>query len=1082
MNGKRLCFFAALAAWSALSAAPAHGEIRALMLKLGSNTHAEPLDPSAKPRNQWEWEHTQADYLRFDEDVWRETTAAMAAGGYNMVVIGLAEGVVYPSHPELAVKGSWSVAKLKAELARLRAMGLEPIPKINFAASHDTWLGEYHRMVSSEKYYEVCADLIRDVVEIFDRPRFLHLGYDEEMPVAQEKSAYMAVRQGDLWWHDLLFLCRETEKHGVRPWIWSDYFWHHPKEFLERMPKSVLQSNWYYRTDFSEKTCDRRQMERAIMAAPWPEYLAGASTYLEFEKAGYDQLPCGSVWANDACMAATVRFCRKNISPGRLKGFLMTVWLATIRANREQLLAAVETGARAFEPRPREPEIVWVENGVCRLPIVAGTDRRTRRAAEYLAACVEEMTGVRPEIKREWTGRAIRIETTAPDSSERFHTVTKYGSVYMSGAAYHAAYDFAERVLGVRHYWPAKDGGRSVVKTDRIVIPPQFFSDAPVFKKRQHWPHDATVDGAAMKPGDSNGKTHVVHAPHRWAKDTVRNYLATRPGIFQLRRDGRRTPPMLCYGNPETLATYKERITGEIERGESSGGIVSLKSKCVTVSQWDGSVVCVCEHCAKLRDRSLGASGDASPVIWGWFTRELSDWMAAKYPGWTITILPYHNTCEVPPGLVFTNGNVEAFLCVMPGLAMLKQPEVKAREEALMRRWKAATGRKVQIWHYDCWPAEFTCAPYVYGETIAAHYRDCRDVTVGTFINGGNPRERRALSDYVWMKVLWNPDVDVQAIYDEFCARMFGPGAQPMRTLVRMQEDGWNRPWKTAKVSNKNIYEVSYPRTDVLKMRALIDEAQRLAADDRSARARIAYYAKGFDRFFRESEEYASGDAFAPLTMMKGVKPTVDGSLDEPDWKRAEMQTFVAALDRTNAVARYRTELRVLWSPGEGVTFGVTCFDPDMAYLKKTAAPGRHSREQLEFFFDPTGNGDGGYGQVILDLNNNLFRHSHEGGWKATGLESAVRLYDDRWEAELYVPFAALGLFKDAQIPTTAAGGRFWTGNVCRLRYGQAKPNGGTGGIKSYFWTPEFEMSRLHTRYSNWNRDSAAFGRLSFVE
>jgi hypothetical protein len=25
-------------------------------------------------------------------------------------------------------------------------------------------------------------------------------------------------------------------------------------------------------------------------------------------------------------------------------------------------------------------------------------------------------------------------------------------------------------------------------------------------------------------------------------------------------------------------------------------------------------------------------------------------------------------------------------------------------------------------------------------------------------------------------------------------------------------------------------------------------------------------------------------------------------------------------------------------------------------------------------------------------------------------------------------------------------------------------------------------MSRLHTRYANWNRDSAAFGKLQFVE
>ena len=1068
--------------WCVGAAGP-QGEIRAMMLKLGSNTHAEPLYPSVKPANQWDYEHTVADELRLDEDVWREVTDAMAAKGYNMVVIGVAEGVVYPSHPELAVKGSWSVEKLKAELKRLRAMGLEPIPKMNFAASHDTWLGEYHRMVSTETYYKVCADVIRDVVEIFDHPRFLHLGYDEEMPIAQAKSAYMVVRQGELWWHDFDFFRKEVEKHGVRAWIWSDYFWHHPKEFLERMPKSVLQSNWYYRTDFGEKVCDRAKMEKAIMAAGWPEVAAGPSTYVEFEKAGYDQLPCGSVWANDGCMAATVRFCRSRIAKPRLKGFLMAPWLATLKSNREQLLFAVETGAKAFAADPQPPEMVWVENGACTMPIVASKDKKTQQAAKYLADCVEEMTGVRPEIKGEWTGRAIRLETTAKPDDESFRTVTKYGSVFMTGAAYHAAYDFAERVLGVRQYWPTKDGGRSVVKTGRIAIPQQDFRDAPFYKKRNHWPHDATEYGAAMKPGDSNCKSHVVHAPHKWAKDTNYNYRATRPEIFELRRDGKRgAGPMLCYGNPKTLETYKERIVGEIEHGRSAGGIVSMKTKCITVSQWDGGVACTCDFCRRLRDTSLAPTGDGSPIIWGWFVRELSDWLATRYPDWTITILPYINTCAVPPGLVYTNRNVEAFLCVMPGLAMLKQPEVKAREESLIRAWAKATGRKVQVWHYDCWPAEFTCAPYVYGETIAAHYRDCRDVMVGTFINGGSPRERRALSDYVWMKAMWNPNIDVHGIYDEFCERMFGAGAKPMRELVRMQETGWNRPWKTAKVSNKNIYEISYPRAEVLKMRSLIEDARRLAAGDAPSLSRIAYYAKGFDQFFRESEEYASGSAFAPMTMQKAPKPTVDGALDEGDWGRAEAQAFVAALDRTNSVARYRTELRVLWAPGEGVTFGVRCLDPDMAYLKRVAAPGTLSREQLEFFFDPTGNGEGGYAQIGLDINGNRTLHSHEGGWKADGIESAVKLYDDRWEAELFVPFSALAKFPDAQIPTTAAGGRFWSGNVCRMRYGQAKPNGGTGGIKSYFWTPEFEMSRLHTRYSNWNRDAAAFGRLQFVE
>ena len=33
-----------------------------------------------------------------------------------------------------------------------------------------------------------------------------------------------------------------------------------------------------------------------------------------------------------------------------------------------------------------------------------------------------------------------------------------------------------------------------------------------------------------------------------------------------------------------------------------------------------------------------------------------------------------------------------------------------------------------------------------------------------------------------------------------------------MRTLVAMQEDGWNRQWGGAHCSNHNIFEISYPR------------------------------------------------------------------------------------------------------------------------------------------------------------------------------------------------------------------------------------------------------------------------------
>ena len=271
----------------------------------------------------------KADHLRFDETVWRSVTGRMAEVGMNMVVIDLGEAIKYPSHPELWVDGSWEIDRFRKELARLRAMGIEPIPKMNFSAAHDTWLNEYERMLSTETYFKVCADLIRDVAEIFDRPRFLHLGYDEETTAHQSKYKYCAVRQGELWWHDFLWFVKETEKNGMRPWIWSDYVWHHPDLFYKRMPKSVLQSNWYYGAEFDPAKLGEFAARRV-------------KTYDDLDKAGFDQVPTGSNWSNDANFQGTVDYCRRVCSPERLKGFLIAPWYFTLPEWESKNLAAVD--------------------------------------------------------------------------------------------------------------------------------------------------------------------------------------------------------------------------------------------------------------------------------------------------------------------------------------------------------------------------------------------------------------------------------------------------------------------------------------------------------------------------------------------------------------------------------------------------------------------------------------------------------------------------------------------------------------------------------------------------------------------
>jgi len=267
--------------------------------------------------------------LRFEQKLWDELLRKMVDVGMTMVVIDLGDGVRYQSHPEIAVNKAWSVDQLKSELAKIRKMGLEPIPKLNWSASRDAWLGKYSRCVSTDAYYAVCRDLIAEVIQLFDKPRFFHLGMDEEEEEFQKYYQYMVVRQFDLWWHDFLFLVEQVTRGGSRPWIWSDCLWRHPEEFYKRMPKTVVQGNWYYDTKFT------------------PEVIP-VKAYHDLDQHGYDLIPTGSNWSSPESFGLTVDYCGQHLSRERLLGFLQTPWKPTLEACRQRHIEAIEQAGRAI--------------------------------------------------------------------------------------------------------------------------------------------------------------------------------------------------------------------------------------------------------------------------------------------------------------------------------------------------------------------------------------------------------------------------------------------------------------------------------------------------------------------------------------------------------------------------------------------------------------------------------------------------------------------------------------------------------------------------------------------------------------
>ena len=303
--------------------------IRSVLLHWGLNMWGESLPPDIKgPLSHG---RLCNDRVKFSDKAWNALVADIIDKRMNMVVIDLGEFPVYPSHPEIALPGSRSPDWIRNEVRRLKRLGLEPIPKLNFSSSHDSWLGEYSRMLTTGKYYEVCRDLIRDVAEMFDHPRLFHIGYDEES--AEHQRGFKCVRVDEVWWHDLNFFVKVVEQNGMRPWMWSDYGWRHD-EFVDRCPKSVLQSNWYYINRFDMSKMDVNEQDYAILRL-----------FQRLDKAGFDQVPCGSNWtwkngpATNRSVWGLVKFCRSNVSPKHLKGFMMAPWAdctdSTLKLNLE---------------------------------------------------------------------------------------------------------------------------------------------------------------------------------------------------------------------------------------------------------------------------------------------------------------------------------------------------------------------------------------------------------------------------------------------------------------------------------------------------------------------------------------------------------------------------------------------------------------------------------------------------------------------------------------------------------------------------------------------------------------------------
>ena len=296
-------------------------------------------------RNQWS---PISDEISWTDDFGDYLIDQCEKNGMNAILLDVGDGVRYSRHPELALKDSWSAEKVHTVVQKCRSKGIEIIPQVNFSTDHAFWLKDYYRMTSSSVYYKVCHDIIEEIYELFEQPKYIHIGMDEENYSMLQKFDYVVLRKGELLMHDLKFLIDEVNALGAKPLMWADVFLSNPDFFASHIPvDDVILMPWYYHAFKREHSTPVKVwweilgMENQVNYMEHPEYKQGRrfiedrpehvrfrETAAPYMKYGYKYIPTPSVWGrNDYNTEELVEYFRDGApTDDQIVGFITAPW------------------------------------------------------------------------------------------------------------------------------------------------------------------------------------------------------------------------------------------------------------------------------------------------------------------------------------------------------------------------------------------------------------------------------------------------------------------------------------------------------------------------------------------------------------------------------------------------------------------------------------------------------------------------------------------------------------------------------------------------------------------------------------
>ncbi|NLY00714.1 MAG: DUF4838 domain-containing protein [Rhodopirellula sp.] len=436
-----------------------------------------------------------------------------------------------------------------------------------------------------------------------------------------------------------------------------------------------------------------------------------------------------------------------------------------------------------------------------------GAPKSVAMAASELQQYVEKAAGVKLKVSGEPGEPMICLGYNAASQAagitlegialEGFRIVTRGRNVYILGpdtadgeqtpaggastGTRNGTYAFLEKFLGIRWLTPGEHGDY-VPRSRDILIPETDLTDAPFFlNRRVPYTQERRPEVQRWWARQRLGWSFYLNHGHNWERSIPPSLHAEHPEWFA-ERGGVRVPPSgrykLCVSNPGLVRAYADAAIAFFDKHS--------RATCYSLSPSDSAGWCECPQCTARYEKDPNGDLSVTPAILT-FYNDVARLVAEKYPGKLLAGYVYAQYVFPPKTPISLEPNV--FLVWAPSFDYgytLFRPALQRQWEDLLGQWTRVTRN---LSYYDL-PVNISTeagAPNPPGlEILGFLYPRLKAAAVkGVYVYGIDAWGRGGPLNYLLARLAWDPEADVEALFDEYCEKAYGEGGAEINRFFR---------------------------------------------------------------------------------------------------------------------------------------------------------------------------------------------------------------------------------------------------------------------------------------------------------